>query len=91
MRKVPKQGQIQERGAGVARSESQRVIPQLETGSKSTAQPQPPPPQQRQRQFESEENRMVLVVEACRYIVEFETRRGEQHEHLQLPPKQQQQ
>ena len=47
--------QIQERGAGVARSESQLVLPKLETGSESTAQQQ-----LQQQQVMSKENWMVV-------------------------------
>ena len=69
----------------MVRSESQLVIPLLETGSESAAQPQPQPQpqpqqQQQQQQFESEENRMVLVVKACRDMMEIETRGEEQKE-----------
>ena len=76
----------------MARSESQLVIPR-ETGSESTGQPQQPqqPQQQQQQIFESEKNRMVVVVEACRDMVELEMGGKEQEEHLQLPQKQQQQ
>ena len=79
--------QIQERAAGVARSESQLVLPLLETGSESTAQQ--PQEQQQQQQFKTEEHWMVVVT--CRDKVELETRGGEQEELLQLPLKQQQQ
>ena len=74
-----------QRGAGVARCESQLLIPLLETGSENTAQQQP---QEQQQQFETEEHWMV--VEAFREVVEMETRGEEQEDHLQ-PPKQQQQ
>ena len=95
MREKSQQSRIQERGAGVARSESQLVIPLLETGSESNAQPrpQPQPQSQQQQQFESGENLMVLMVEACRDTqdkLDLEKRGEEQEEeHLQLPPKQQ--
>ena len=46
--------QIQERGAGVARSQSKLVLPLLETGSESTAQQQPQ--KQQQQQFKTEED-----------------------------------
>ena len=45
--------QIQERGAGVARSESQLVLPLLETGSENTAQQQP---HEQPQQFKTEKN-----------------------------------
>ena len=56
-----KRSQIQERGAGVARPESQLAFPLLETGSKSTAQQQP---RGQQEQFETGEKgwREDLVV-----------------------------
>ena len=73
--------QVPEREAGVARSESQLVIPVLETGSESAAQQQPQPqPQQQQQQFKTEK----------RFMVELETKGEEQEELLQLILKQQQ-
>ena len=77
--------QVQEREAGVARSESQIVLPLLATGSDSTAQQQPqqqPPPQQ--QQFKTE----VVVVR--RDEVELESRGEQRKKLLQLPLKQQQ-
>ena len=71
--------QVPERGAGVARCESQLVIPELETGSESTAQQQPQQ-QQQQQQFKTEK----------RFMVGLETRGEKQEELLQLPLKQQQ-
>ena len=64
MRDILQPPQVPERGAGVARSGSQLVIPQLETGRESITQPKPPPQQQeQQQQFKTEENWMVF--EAC--------------------------
>ena len=87
MRDISQPPQVPERGAGVARCESQLVIPVLETGSESTAQQQPQ--EQQQQHFKTEENWMVIV--ACRYEVELDTRGVEQETLLQLPLKQQQQ
>ena len=65
--------QIQERGAGVARSESELVLPLLETGSETTAQ-QKPPQQQQKQQFKTEKHWMELG-----------TSGKEQEKLLQLP------
>ena len=54
MREISQQSQIPERGAGVARCESQLVIPLHETRSGSTAQQQPQ--EQQQQQFKTDEN-----------------------------------
>ena len=78
MREISQPPQIPERGAGVARCETQLVIPLLETRSESTAQQQS---QEQQQQFETEKNWMV--VERFRYEVELETREAEQEELLQ--------
>ena len=56
MRDISQPSQVPDRGVGVARCESQLVIPVLETGSESTAQQKP---QQRQQQFKTEKNFMV--------------------------------
>ena len=60
-RDISQPSHVPERGAGVARCESQLVMPALETGSESTAQQQS---QQQQQQFKTEKS----------FIVEFETR-----------------
>ena len=57
MREISQPTQIQERGAGVARCESQLVKPLLETGSESTAlQQTKPQPQPQQQQLSSSSN-----------------------------------
>ena len=78
MRDICQPPQVPERGAGVARCESQLVIPVLETGSESTAQQQPR--QQQQQQFKTLENGMVVV--ACRDEVELKAWREDQEELL---------
>ena len=82
MRDISQPSQVLERGEGVARCESQLVIPVLETGSESIAQQQPQqqPQRQQQQQFKMEKSCMV----------EIETRGEGQGELLQLPLKQQQ-
>ena len=69
MREISRQTQIPERGAGVARSESQVVILLFDTGRDSTAQKQP---QQQQQQTFGTEGQDV-VVDAGKAKVEFET------------------
>ena len=59
MRYISQPSQVLERGAGVARCETQIVIPVLETGSESTGQQQTPPPPQQQQQFKTEKSYMV--------------------------------
>ena len=77
MRGISQPSQVPERGAGVARCESQLVVPVLEAGNESNAQQQP----QQLLQFKTEKSLQV----------EVETRGEEQEELLQLPLKQQQQ
>ena len=77
-RDISQSSQVPKRGAGVARCESQLVIPVLETRSESTAQQQA---QQQQQQFKTDKG----------FMVELETRGKEQEELLQLSLKQQQQ
>ena len=91
MREISHPTKIQQRGAGVARSESKLVIPLLETGSESTAQQQQQQQQQQRQQQHFETGENWMVVGACRDEVELETRGEEQEELLQLPLKQQQQ
>ena len=77
MRGISQPSQVPEREAGVARCESQLIIPVLETGNESTSQQQP----QQQQQLKTEKS----------FMVELETSGEEQEELLQLPLKQQQQ
>ena len=72
MRDISQPSRVPERGAGVARCESQLVIPVLSSESESTAQQQPR--QEQQQQFKTEKS----------FMVELETRREEQEELLQL-------
>ena len=59
MQKISQPTQVQERGGGAARCESQVVISPLEAGSESTA---PQQPKEKQQQFETKDKAWWSVI-----------------------------